>query len=202
MLPLRYLRRFPVFTQVACFLSSASGHVHSPPQTLEVLPQDHHHHSPSPSTPTSTSLPGVNSGGEDGFYLLMFTCTKCDTRTARRISKSGYHTGSVLVRCPGCLNLHLVSDHLGFFNDDAVDAEALLRGEEGTTPARVDPSVYEFNAADLAVLASSGKSVRLGTGEQLPVVGFDGVLEKSGREGAGGGDGGSSSTGGGSTSKQ
>ena len=171
MLSLRSLRRFPnIMTRMACYFSSG------PLEVVGEGPSQSHATTP----PSQSPLPGVNSGGEDGFYLLMFTCTKCDTRTARRISKSGYHTGSVLVRCPGCLNLHLVSDHLGFFNDDKVDAEALLRGEEGTTPARVDPSVYEFNAADLAVLASSGKSVRLGTGEELPVVGFDGVLEKSG----------------------
>jgi DNA-directed RNA polymerase I subunit RPA1 len=41
---------------------------------------------------------------------------------------------------------------------------ALLRGEEGTTPARVDPSVYEFSAADLAVRGMAAERVTTDAG--------------------------------------
>jgi hypothetical protein len=124
-------------------------------------------------------MPGITVGGTpgdpgSGFYVLMFTCRVCETRTARRISKHGYHHGSVLVRCPGCLGLHLISDHLGYFNDEAVDAEGLLK-ERGESMTRGDSSVFELSAADVAVLASEGKSVRLSSGEALPVVGFGGA---------------------------
>ena len=131
---------------------------------------------PAPSAPPlpDAPLPGATVGAEDGFYALMFTCRVCETRTARRISKQGYHPGSVLVRCPGCLGLHLIADHLGYFSDDAVDAEDLLR-ERGEAATRSDSSVYELSRNDAAVLASRGKSVRLRDGAELDVVGFSGA---------------------------
>ncbi len=123
------------------------------------------------------AIPGATVGNDDGFYVLMFTCRKCETRTARRISKQGYHHGSVLVRCPGCLGLHLIADHLGYFSDEAVDAESLLRerGEAALTKGG-DSSVYELGREDLAVLTSKGRSVRLRTGEELDVVTFSGAV--------------------------
>ena len=132
---------------------------------------------PAPSAPPlpDAPLPGATVGAEDGFYALMFTCRVCETRTARRISKQGYHHGSVLVRCPGCLGLHLIADHLGYFSDDAVDAEDLLR-ERGEAATRSDSSVYELSRNDQAVLASRGRSVRLGDGAELDVVGFSGAV--------------------------
>jgi len=33
----------------------------------------------------------------------------------------------VLVRCPGCSNLHLFADRLGYFEDEPIDAEVLLK---------------------------------------------------------------------------
>jgi hypothetical protein len=125
-------------------------------------------------------MPGTTVADADGFYVLMFTCRKCETRTARRISKHGYHHGSVLVRCPGCLGLHLIADHLGFFSDEAVDAEGLIaaRGGDGSgggSSSGGDPSVYELSADDARVLASAGKSVRLTDGAHLDVVDFKGA---------------------------
>jgi hypothetical protein len=131
-------------------------------------------------------LPGTTQADADGFYVLMFTCTKCDTRTARRISKHGYHHGSVLVRCPGCLGLHLIADHLGFFSDEAVDAEGLIAARSGSSGAGVggsggaDASVYELSADDARVLASAGKSVRLTDGAHLHVVDFKGAAPQVG----------------------
>jgi hypothetical protein len=139
----------------------------------------------------AATIPGATQADADGFYVLMFTCRKCETRTARRISKHGYHHGSVLVRCPGCLGLHLIADHLGFFSDEAVDAEDLLRARGEGGGARADASVYELSAQDAAVLASAGRSVRLSDGAQLPVVDFSGAAPGStGGSGSGGGGGG------------
>ena len=45
-------------------------------------------------------------------YELTFTCNKCSTRSSHRVSKQGYHHGTVLITCPGCKNRHLMSDHL------------------------------------------------------------------------------------------
>ena len=60
-------------------------------------------------------VPGVKTEGDK--MVLMFTCTVCDTRSARKISKQAYHHGIVLVRCGGCKNRHLIADRMGVFED-------------------------------------------------------------------------------------
>ncbi len=120
--------------------------------------------------------------------LVLYTCKVCETRSARQISKLGYSHGSVLLRCPGCKNLHLLSDHLGWFDDDAHDAESLLkaRGElvrRGALAAGPDSNVFELTESDLRVLSSSTKSVRDGgKGEEVEVVAAQGVMADRARE--------------------
>lgn len=45
-------------------------------------------------------------------YDLTFTCKPCGHRSSHRVSKHGYHVGTVLITCPGCKNRHVISDHL------------------------------------------------------------------------------------------
>lgn len=45
-------------------------------------------------------------------YDLTFTCKECSDRSTHRVSKQGYHKGTVLITCPGCKSRHLISDHL------------------------------------------------------------------------------------------
>ena len=45
-------------------------------------------------------------------YEMTFTCKPCGTRSSHRVSKQGYHFGSVLITCPECRNRHVISDHL------------------------------------------------------------------------------------------
>jgi len=45
-------------------------------------------------------------------YEMTFTCKQCDNRSSHRITKQAYHHGTVLVKCPGCKNQHLISDHM------------------------------------------------------------------------------------------
>jgi protein import protein ZIM17 len=45
-------------------------------------------------------------------YEMTFTCKPCFTRSTHRISKQGYHRGSILITCPECRNRHIISDHL------------------------------------------------------------------------------------------
>jgi protein import protein ZIM17 len=45
-------------------------------------------------------------------YAMVFTCKQCSERSAHKVSKQGYHEGTVLITCPGCKSRHLVSDHL------------------------------------------------------------------------------------------
>ena len=64
-------------------------------------------------------IPGVRSAAPTDLMIAMFTCKVCETRTARTISKNSYTRGTVLVRCPGCRNTHLLADHLGFLDDNS-----------------------------------------------------------------------------------
>ncbi|KAK7552403.1 DNL zinc finger-domain-containing protein [Phyllosticta citricarpa] len=74
-------------------------------------------------------------------YNLTFTCRACVTRSAHRITKQGYHEGTVLVTCPGCKNRHLISDHLKIFQDQSLSLEDILKqaaegGREGVSLKR------------------------------------------------------------------
>ncbi|KAI9739869.1 MAG: hypothetical protein M1818_004925 [Claussenomyces sp. TS43310] len=63
-------------------------------------------------------------------YELTYTCKPCGNRSTHRITKHGYHRGSVLVTCPGCQNRHVISDHLGIFGDRPITIEDLMQ-EQG-----------------------------------------------------------------------
>ncbi|KAG7401184.1 hypothetical protein PHYBOEH_002368 [Phytophthora boehmeriae] len=82
------------------------------------------------ATTDYSGAPGVESSGEK--FVMVYTCSVCETRSAKTISKHAYYKGVVLVRCPGCENLHLVADRLGWFEDDGTDVESLLaqKGEK------------------------------------------------------------------------
>lgn len=65
-----------------------------------------------------------NGGGESdtkgtiiptGQLYMEFTCKSCGHRCSKQFSKQAYENGVVLVQCPGCENLHLIADNLGWF---------------------------------------------------------------------------------------
>lgn len=74
-------------------------------------------------------FPGIQRGEK---MVIIFTCTVCNTRTAKTISKVAYNEGVVIARCPGCQSLHLVADRLNYFSDDDWDIEKFLneRGDD------------------------------------------------------------------------
>ncbi|KAL4959033.1 DNL-type zinc finger protein [Aspergillus stella-maris] len=59
-------------------------------------------------------------------YQLTFTCKPCGERSTHRVSKHGYHRGTVLIRCPGCENRHVISDHLKIFFNHSMTLEDVL----------------------------------------------------------------------------
>lgn len=74
----------------------------------------------SESNSAAPSQPGVSTNAPESrldreqipSYELTFTCNVCKTRSSHRLSKQGYHHGTVLISCPDCKNRHLISDHL------------------------------------------------------------------------------------------
>ena len=67
---------------------------------------------PKPLTDRSDATPDNDRTQTVDAYELTFTCRPCLTRSTHKISKQGYHKGSVLITCPNCKNRHVISDHL------------------------------------------------------------------------------------------
>jgi protein import protein ZIM17 len=70
-----------------------------------------------------TNLPGTGSKSGQKKLAIVFTCTVCHTRSAKQFTEQAYRKGVVLVRCPGCENLHLIADRLGVFEDQGADGK-------------------------------------------------------------------------------
>jgi len=64
-------------------------------------------------------------------YKLTFTCKPCGHRSSHRVTKQGYHHGTVLISCPHCKNRHIISDHLKIFMDQKSTLEDILQRRAG-----------------------------------------------------------------------
>lgn len=93
-------------------------------------------------------IPGVAAPGDK--MVLLYTCGKCETRSAKTISKQSYESGVVLVRCGCCQNIHLIADKLGMFEDAGWTVEKLLEGRGENVKYIKDENVFELSAEDIA----------------------------------------------------
>ncbi|QDS71674.1 hypothetical protein FKW77_008000 [Venturia effusa] len=142
--------------------SSALGHRKWQPAIACPLPRISIHFQPSLLRPFSVSraarqeadVPAIDSvkaeepKAEAPAYEMTFTCKKCETRSTHRISKQGYHNGTVLITCPGCKNRHLISDHLKIFSDSRITLEDIMKNKgqfvkRGTLSAEGDVEFWE-----------------------------------------------------------
>ncbi|KIW80279.1 hypothetical protein Z517_06894 [Fonsecaea pedrosoi CBS 271.37] len=80
---------------------------------------------------SSLAVPGAkeqpSEGRDEPSYELSFTCKPCLYRSTHRITKHGYHRGTVLVTCPSCKGRHVIADHLKIFLDKSSTLEDILR---------------------------------------------------------------------------
>lgn len=81
-------------------------------------------------------LASVPLGQLEKKMQMIYTCKVCSTRNSQTISKLAYAKGVIIVRCSGCQNNHLVADNLGWFRDNKVNIEDIMK-EKGETVQRV-----------------------------------------------------------------
>lgn len=102
----------------------------------------------------TNSLTGTDNGTESHIkqssrhdLAILFTCTICDTRSAKTMSRATYETGVVIVRCPSCSNLHLIADRKGWFGEPG-SVEDFLESK-GVGVRKGVEETYEFSVEDL-----------------------------------------------------
>lgn len=91
-------------------------------------------------------IPGAQAGGKK--LAIVYTCKVCETRAIKQFSEHSYHKGVVLIRCPGCRNLHLIADNLGVFEDDFNIEKAMAKVGEDVHVVNND-NVLEMSLEDL-----------------------------------------------------
>lgn len=123
-------------------------------------------------------IPGSQTGGRK--MAIVFTCKVCDTRSAKQFTEQAYNHGVVIVKCPECLNQHLIADRLGFFEDDNWDIETAMKasGEKFTTVT--NDNVLEVTMKD--ILGDKYDEALQVVGHDLPVSGDDEAMPKAKQE--------------------
>jgi len=145
-------RRFSSpFTNEVAFFSSDSNNTcdigEKDGKETECSDQDHVPGKTSDEHGTSITIPGTQKGGRK--LAIVFTCTVCETRSAKQFSEQAYLNGVVIVRCPGCQNLHLIADRLGYFEDGDWDLDSIVAKTGQSVKTINESSVLEVTLEDL-----------------------------------------------------
>jgi protein import protein ZIM17 len=112
------------------------------------------------------NIPGSQTGGKK--LAIIFTCTVCDTRSAKQFTENAYRNGVVIVKCPGCQSQHLIADNLGFFEDQedgGWNIEKAMAKMGDNVKVVTDDNVFEVNIEDLVGKDAINKAVNNKTGE-------------------------------------
>ncbi|KAF9274511.1 hypothetical protein BGZ68_000579 [Mortierella alpina] len=86
--------------------------------------------------------------------LIGFTCTVCNHRSHKTMSKHAYQHGVVIMQCDHCKNRHLIADHLGWFKTGGVTVEDLVK-ERGETVQKLTKSYQLVKDGEMAMPSSS-----------------------------------------------
>lgn len=96
--------------------------------------------------------------------LIGFTCTVCNHRSHKTMSKHAYEHGVVIMQCDHCKNRHLIADHLGWFKNGGVTVEDLVK-ERGETVQKLTKSYQLVKDGEMASSVGAGVSAGSGAGE-------------------------------------
>lgn len=97
--------------------------------------------------PQAWTIPGAQKGGRK--LAIVFTCTVCDTRSAKQFTENAYNNGVVLVRCPGCQNQHLIADRLDYFGEADWDIKKIMAEHGQQVKTVTGDDVLEMTLEDL-----------------------------------------------------
>ncbi|KAF9138206.1 hypothetical protein BGX30_009423 [Mortierella sp. GBA39] len=111
--------------------------------------------------------------------LIGFTCTVCNHRSHKTMSKHAYEHGVVIMRCDHCKNRHLIADHLGWFKNGGVTVEDLVK-ERGETVQKLTKSYQLVKDGEMASSAGTGVSAASEAGEGTR----EGTVHSTGIDGA------------------
>ena len=106
--------RHPSFARLSSTPKRGIPQAFSPLRSLQIRTLSNSTSAPSSAVAHSPVYPSnAESPPErEPAYELTFTCKPCKHRSTHRVTKLGYHKGSVLITCPECSNRHIMSDHL------------------------------------------------------------------------------------------
>ena len=97
----------------------------------------------------SSDIPGSEKGGKK--LAIIYTCKVCNTRSAKKFTEQAYKNGLVMIRCPGCQNLHLIADRLGVFDDSSGgwDIQKYLESMGEKVKSVTNDNVLEVTLSDI-----------------------------------------------------
>ncbi|KAF9129641.1 hypothetical protein BGW39_003965 [Mortierella sp. 14UC] len=133
---------------------SHCGHQHTPTRIDDDIQPQHKNPIPPNTDPKARMLIG-------------FTCTVCNHRSHKTMSKHAYNHGVVIMQCDHCKNRHLIADHLEWFKNGGVTVEDLVKekGEE------VRKLTREFRLVKDGGMTSSSAAEASGSGSGSAVEG-------------------------------
>ena len=99
--------------------------------------------------------------------MMAYTCGKCESKQARTFSRHSYEQGVVLIRCESCDSLHLVADNLGWFEDDKVNIETIMKRKGENVKTNITEQGVEITKLDTTLSKEEASESQLaGAAEQ------------------------------------
>ncbi|OLY85270.1 DNL-type zinc finger protein [Smittium mucronatum] len=81
-------------------------------------------------------------------FLIGFTCKVCNHRQYKTVSKRAYNDGVVLIKCDGCQNRHLFADNLGWFRDNKMTIEDIMKEQGEVVKKSADEGLFDYFGVD------------------------------------------------------